>query len=382
VPSRPPALPPPDRPADIRARAACAPTQTFHFLSRPTQHPGPVNQTFKQFYRISRTEPLAIDAVAPDAHEVLATPRPLPPTGADMFGSARTPRGQTRPGQRGSGDVPEHVVVSNVARDYIAVKAATGETRATAALPEVPALPPSPAPPLQPRVQKPMSPLRLGPRPEPLKQWEPGPLLDKYGITQDEALHPREAFRVTVAHLDADATLMVGGVSPKALHAEPSTESLVSRSSTPTFAIKQRIANSAAAAGNGVGPDEDPAHPDSLSTSMSADVLRPMVPSKPQAPRTGAYSSRIPARLPNSGRWNAQAHNNTGPGSHAAHRLAATRRGRVLRGIGAVGPTGAGMSSIHAPPTVLPAQAAMASPRLPSLRRHGQGRHGAMMQTA
>ena len=220
-----------------------------------------------------------------------------------------------------------------------------------------------------------MSPLRVGPRAEPKDQWEPGPLLEKYGITEEEALHPKDALRVNVAHLNADATLMVGGHSPKALQTEPSTESLNSRgwsggsrSSTPTFAIKQR--------GEGVFDQGNP---------VPEGVLRPMVPSQPQAPRIGSKTAT--ARIARTGRWNTQATSYRGPGSHAAQRLAQTKRGRMplqtLQGHPPLGMSPAGVNRgrpNYTPPSIAPAQA-VASPRLPPIRRPGLAPPG-VLQTA
>ena len=341
---------------------------TFHFLNRPQQHRGPVNQTFKQFYRVSRSDDLPISVVAPDAHGVLAAPRAPVLTGSEIFARVRTSR---TPGGTARGGVPENVVISSVARDYIAVKSATGELVSAPSPPESPL----PGPNQMPR--KPMSPVRVGTRPEPAKQWEPGPLLEKYGITEEEALYPKDTLRVSVAHLDADATLMVGGVSPQPPQTEPSSESLAggwSRSSTPNFAIKQR--------GGGIfGPDNP----------VLEGVLRPMVPSQPQAPRIG--SNPTTARIARTGRWNVQATSYRGPGSHAAQRLAQTKRGRMplqtLQGHPPLGISPAGVNRArpnypNTPPrmvsTKLPTSA-VSSPRLPPIRGPGVAPPG-VLQTA
>jgi hypothetical protein len=279
---------------------------------------------------------LPISAVAPDAHQVLTAPRPPVPTGADIFDRVRKPPQQRRITEAAGGQAGQDDVLSNVARDYIVVKTATGETTSNA----------GPSESSQPHART-VSPVKIGPRAAPQKQWEPGPLLSKYGISAEEAMYPRDAFRVGVAHLDAEATLMVGGISPTAAQAHPAAENPASSSSTPHFSIKQR----------NPGVDNGPEPP---AFATSADVLRPMAPSKPQAPRAGASLSHS-ARLPSKGRWNANAHDNMGPGSHAARRLAATKRGRTLHVNSGTGP-GVWAST--------PTTQNLASPRLPPLKAH------------
>eukprot|EP01043_Picozoa_sp_COSAG02_P031475 COSAG02_NODE_2056_length_9981_cov_99.588194_6_plen_311_part_00 len=299
--------------------------------------PGPVNQSFKQFYRISRTEPLPISAVAPDAHQILATPRPPAPTGAEIFDRVRNPLQQERATEAAVTQARQEAVLSNVARDYFAVIAPSSETTSSAAPTEL----------LQARARKPVSPIKIGPRAAPQKQWEPGPVLSKYGISAEEAMHPRDAFRVDVAHLDAEATLVIGGISSEALQAPPAAGNSASRASTPQFTIKQR----------NLGVDMD-LEASALATSVEA--LRPMAPPKPQAPRAGGSLSHS-ARLPNRGRWNANAQHNMGPGSHAARRLAATKRGRTLHVNSGV------RSGAWAGPPTTPH---VVSPRLPPLKAY------------
>ena len=300
--------------------------------------PGPVNQSFKQFYRISRTEPLPISVIAPDAHQVLATPRPPAPTGAEIYDRVRNPPPQERATEEAVRQVRQDAVLSNVARDYFAVTPPTGEMTTIAA----------PTESLQPRARRPVSPVQIGPRAAPEKQWDPGPVLSMYGISAEEAMHPRNTFRVGVAHLNAEATLLVGGISPKGLQALPAAENSASRSSTPQFTIKQR----------NLGVDMG-FEASALATSVEA--LRPMAPPKPQDARAGGGTLSHSARLPNRGRWNANAQHNTGPGSHAARRLAATKRGRTLHVNSDVG------SGVWAGPLTTQY---VASPRLPPLKAH------------
>ena len=219
-------------------------------------------------------------------------------------------------------------MLSIVARDFAAT---TVKTRFIAARPENVPLSHSAFQ----GVATPLSPIRLGfPPEEPRMQWEPAPL-SKYGLAVEEAVHPRVA------------TLVVDGVSPKASQSCSASESLASSSSTLQFAVKQR--------NTGVDVWSEPS-----ALTTSAEILRQMAPAKPQAPRTGATLSRT-SRLTNRGRWNAHAQNLTGPGSHAVHMLAATKRGRTLRSDRGV------ESAVWVAPSTR--WDATSSPRLPPLER-------------
>ena len=227
--------------------------------------------------------------------------------------------------RRAAPQVDSDVVVANVARDYFAIKVPTSRTPPASPEPE-----PEPEPRPGVATRQP-----LAPRPAPGSQgignapWEPAPLLERYGITEEEAYHHPKApaIKVVVAHLDAEATLMVGGVGKGG-----SSPSARSRSTTPTFAIRQRSlsAREAAAAVPAV-----PAVP----------RARPIQPARPPARRAHT------ARLPGSGgsRWNASALSYSGPGSHAA--AAATR---VKRGSPRGSPRYAPAAPLPALPTPLP----------------------------